>query len=187
MNAHHVGEAPGKQEVEPSGEGLEYAGEVRSFRGREVEEGSLVCTARDKDAIWIVGERRDVRHETLVRQDDAPAIRHLLSGKVAEQAASMSVVPGACTIQLRPDLQRDKWIGIELSMGVPHSDADFLTTIFEGKDVLDARIARENPLPLGPEFYQARQMRDTQVVEAGIVLRRVQDDLALAVVGSNRR
>jgi hypothetical protein len=99
----------------------------------------------------------------------------------------MFVMPGACTIQLRPDLQRDKWIGVELSMGVPHSDADFLATVLKGKDVLDARIAGENPLPLGPEFYQARQMRDTQVVETGIVLWRVQDDLTLAVVGSNRR
>jgi hypothetical protein len=71
-------------------------------------------------------------------------------------------------------------------MGVPHGDADFLATILEGEDVLDARIAGENPLPLGPEFYQASQMRDTQVVETGIVLRRVQDDLTLAVVGSNR-
>src|SRR5450830_1424531 len=187
MNAHHVGEAPSKQEVEPSGEGLEHAGEVGPFRGREVEEGSLVHTARDKDAIWIVGERRDICHETLVCQDDAPAIRHFVAGKVAEHTTSVFVVPGVRTIQFRPDLQRDKWISVELSMRVPHSDADFLTTILEGKNVFDARIARENPLPLGPEFHQARQMRDTQVVEAGIVLWRVQDDLALAIVGSNRR
>src|SRR5450756_1422296 len=100
MDAHHVGEAPGEQEVEPSCEGLEHAGEVRPFRGCEVEERSLVCTARDKDAIWIVGERRDVRHETPVRQDDAPAIRYFGTRKVAEQAASMFLMRGACTVQL---------------------------------------------------------------------------------------
>jgi hypothetical protein len=72
-------------------------------------------------------------------------------------------------------------------MGVQHGDTDFLATILEGKDVLDTRIARENTLPLGPEFYEARQMSDTEVVEAGIVLWRVQDNLALAIVGSNGR
>jgi hypothetical protein len=70
---------------------------------------------------------------------------------------------------------------------MPHGDADFLTAILEGKDVLDAGIAGEDPLSLGPEFYKARQMRDTQVVEAGIMLWRVQDHLTLAIVGSNRR
>jgi hypothetical protein len=58
-------------------------------------------------------------------------------------------------------------------MGVQHSDADLLATILEGEDVLDARIDRENTLPLGPEFYEARQMSDTEVVEAGVMLWRV--------------
>ena len=146
-----------------------------------------MSTARDEDTVGIVGERGDVCHETLVGQDDAPAVRQLVAGEVAEQAASMLFVPGTCTVQLSPNLQRDKWVGIDLSMGVQHRDPDFLATILEGKDVLDARIDREDALPLGPEFHKAREVRDTQVVEAGIVLWRVQDHFALAVVGSNGR
>jgi hypothetical protein len=99
----------------------------------------------------------------------------------------MLVVPGTCTVQLCLNLQGDKWVGIDLAMGVQHGDTDFLATILEGEDVLDTRIARKNTLPLGPEFYETGQVSDAEVVQAGFVLRRVQDNLALAIVGSNGR
>jgi hypothetical protein len=99
----------------------------------------------------------------------------------------MLVMPGTRTVQLCSNLQGDKWVGIDLAMGVHHGDSNLLATILEGIDVLDARVTGENPLSLGPEFHQTRQVRDAQVVETDIVLWRVQDHFALAVVGSNRR
>jgi hypothetical protein len=72
-------------------------------------------------------------------------------------------------------------------MGVQHGDPDLLATILKGIDVLDAEITAKSLLPLGPELHKTREVRDTQVVETDIVLWRVQDHFALAVVGSNRR
>jgi hypothetical protein len=72
-------------------------------------------------------------------------------------------------------------------MGVQHSNPDFLATILERIDVLDAGVTTENLLPFGPEFHETGQMSNTQVVETDIVQWRVQDHFALAVVGGNRR
>jgi hypothetical protein len=94
---------------------------------------------------------------------------------------------GTRTVQLSSNLQGDKWVGIDLPMGVHHGDPDFLATILEWIDVLDAGVTTENLLPLGPEFHQTRQVRNTQVVETDIVQWRVQNHFALAVVGGNRR
>ena len=162
-------------------------GEVPALGGVEVRYRGGAAASVDVRLVGEVGVEGDEGDEVLALDDHAAAVFELLGEEVAVEAGARLVPVAAGRFELLFRAGGDEGVGVDLAVRVVQRDAYGLALVLEDEDVLDERQRAELLVSVGPDLDEVPDAPLRHGRERGVVVVRVQDDLADPAPRRDRR